>query len=289
MLFRCTETTAPVKPQLLRKGNGETGETMKAIETMTTRTHFAILELGVAIWNQWRATDPLTVPNLKNTDLSELHLENVNLCRADLRGAKLSKAYLYDADFQGADLRGADLTRALLIGANLHKANLSRAVLKHAYLAQSDLSNANFTDACLQKADFKDALLTESILTNAYIAEAELAASFDLTQRQLNSTKDSHLACLDMAMPAQLNAANVETNKTETEMTAEIATEIAPEKTAKKNVVVAAIVSGLNPQQPKKAASALQSAASDLPTEVFQPATREPKLSRPTLRQFAVS
>ncbi|MGB7087066.1 MAG: pentapeptide repeat-containing protein, partial [Phormidesmis sp.] len=164
------------------------------LDTTATATHFDILKLGVSIWNQWRASEPLIVPNLQNTDLSKLHLENINLCRANLRGAKLSHTYLYDADFQDADLRQADLTRALLIGANLHKADLSGAVLEQAYLAQSDLSNANFTGAHLQKADLKDALLTHAVLVDACVAEADLATSFDLTQAQLDKAKDAHLA-----------------------------------------------------------------------------------------------
>jgi uncharacterized protein YjbI with pentapeptide repeats len=187
---------------------------------MATKTHsgkhFAILQLGVSIWNQWRASEPLTVPDLCNADLSGLHLENVNLCRADLRNANLSKAYLFEADFQSADLRKANLTRAGLIGANLHRANLSGATVKQAYLAQSDLSNANLTNTYLQQADFQSALLTEAILKGAHIAEADFTASLDLTQAQIDGTQATHLACFDTALSSQLSSANVlESNPTE--------------------------------------------------------------------------
>ncbi len=168
------------------------------------QTHLAILKLGVSIWNQWRASEPLTSPNLQRADLRGLHLENINLCRANLRGANLRGTYCYDADFQYADLRGASLTRAGLIGANLHKADLTGAVVKQAYLAQSDLSNAKFIRANMQSADFQGALLTQAVLTDAEIAEADFSASFDLTLSQLKVTKDAHLACLSPDLKTQL-------------------------------------------------------------------------------------
>ncbi|NJM97883.1 MAG: pentapeptide repeat-containing protein [Phormidesmis sp. RL_2_1] len=172
--------------------------------TSFTPTHFAILQLGVPIWNQWRASEPLTIPNLQNVDLSGLHLENINLCRANLRGANLCGTYFYDADFQGADLRRANLTRAGLIGANLHRANLSGVVAKRAYLAQSDLSYANLSGACLQAADLRAALLNQTIWTNAKIAEADLSTSDDLPIAQINQLADAHLAHLPSDVRSQL-------------------------------------------------------------------------------------
>lgn len=247
-----------------------------AAKKMATGKHFAILQLGVSIWNQWRAAEPLTVPNLKNADLSDLHLENINLCRANLRGAKLTKAYLYDADFQGADLRDADLTRALLIGANLHKANLSGAILKQAYLAQSDLSNADFTGAQLQRADLKDALLTQADFANARIAEAELSTSFDLTQHQLNSTRDAHLACFDAAVPEGLSLTPHAGLATNIKASADTATTVHT-------------VTKLKLPKATKPATELKAAQEEHPIEVFQPATREPKLSHQGLRHLAAS
>ncbi|MEL6160143.1 MAG: pentapeptide repeat-containing protein [Cyanobacteria bacterium J06627_32] len=170
-----------------------------AASTADTQHHVAILALGVSIWNRWRASEPLTVPNLQNADLSGLVLENVNLAGANLRGADFSGAYLYDADFQKANLEKADLTRAVLIGANFHGASLVKASLEHAYIAQSDLSNANLTGACLQEADLKMALLTQTLLSNASVAAADMAECIDLTELQLKSACDGHLAYLESA------------------------------------------------------------------------------------------
>ena len=167
-----------------------------AIRTRTNAvpSHLPILQLGVSIWNQWRANEPLVTPNLRNADLSGFHLENINLCRADLRGANLSSAYLYEADFQEANLRQANLTRAGLIGANLHRANMAGACIQQAYLGQSDLSNANLAHTNLNKADLQSALLTHTTFTHANLAEADLSHSFDLSAAQLTSAKDPHLA-----------------------------------------------------------------------------------------------
>ncbi len=217
-------------------------------------THFAILQLGVSIWNQWRASEPLTRPNLRNANLSGFHLENINFCRVDLRGANLSSAYLYEADFQEANLRRANFTRAGLIGANLHKAIASGANFQNAYLAQSDLSNANFTKASLQKADLQAALVSDTIFAKANIAETELIGSFDLTKAQLESARNVHLACFDDALRTALN---LEPN----ELTANTATD------------------KMNATKPANTTKEVG---------VFQP-THEPTASKPALRKLAVS
>lgn len=230
-----------------------------------TETHFPILALGVSIWNRWRAAEPLTTPNLRNADLSSLHLESINLCRADLRGATLNNANLYDADFQDADLREANLTRAMLVGANLHNARLCGAMLKNAYLAQSDLSQADFTGAHMQKADFKEALLTKAIFANARIAEADLATSVDLTQPQLNSAKDAHLACFDTALPALL-----------------------PQKISEKVATAQPAARRSAVGTSKRDKVALQPVAVNRSIDVFQPVAREKRLGQPALRELAV-
>lgn len=190
----------------------EPSATTSSVEVQTTETfvedliqpHFAILQLGVSIWNQWRLDDPHIIPNLQGADLREMRLENINLSRANLRGAQLDSAYLFDADFQRADLRGASLVRTMLVGANLHRAKLSDTRLDHAYLNHCDLSNANLTGACLQQAQLHHALLTEATFVNARLTSAEMAESEDLTARQLQVAKDVHLAFLSEAIKERL-------------------------------------------------------------------------------------
>ncbi len=156
-------------------------------------SHCDILDMGVAIWNQWRCDQPMVIPNLQNADLSGMTLENINFSRTNLRGAQLDNAYLYDADFYKADLRDASLVRAGLVGASFHLANLSGANLERAYLNYSDLSSANCTGASLKASNLQEALLTKTILVDAQLSAAEMASSQDLTITQFKGAKDSHL------------------------------------------------------------------------------------------------
>ncbi|MEL7331481.1 MAG: pentapeptide repeat-containing protein [Cyanobacteria bacterium J06560_2] len=167
------------------------------IEQESVHAHFAILQMGVNIWNRWRLKDPHIIPNLQGADLSNMPLENINLSRANLRGANLDNALLFDADFQRADMRGTSLVRTTLIGASLHRANLLDANLEHAYLHHCDLSDANLTGAFLKEAELRFAVLTGATLVNARLADAELAESHDLTVRQLKVAKDAEDAFLN--------------------------------------------------------------------------------------------
>ena len=183
-----------------------------------SKAHLAILHLGVAIWNCWRAQEPLTTPVLVGADLSGLDLENINFCQTNLSGADLSGSYLYDADFQGACLRNANLSRAGLIGANFHKADLSYADLSRAYLSQSDLSNANLLSACLEEADLESALLTSASFKQANLLKAALTDCFDITFAQLKAAQNAHLACCPAAMQAQLATIKKVSNMSESDM-----------------------------------------------------------------------
>ena len=77
--------------------------------------------------------------NLSHTNLSQMHLANINLI---------------DADLSHANLTGVNLTNAKLIAANLSHANLS-----HANLTNAKLMGADLTDAVLTGANFERAKL----------------------------------------------------------------------------------------------------------------------------------
>ncbi|MFK8182968.1 MAG: pentapeptide repeat-containing protein [Phormidesmis sp.] len=252
--------------QTRKKATRKRQDPSKAAFSHFAPSHLAILQLGVSIWNQWRANEPLTAPNLRNADLSGFHLENVNLCRTDLRGANLSSAYLYEADFQEADLRRANLTRAGLIGANLHRANMTEATLQQAYLGQSDLSNANLTSSKLHKADLQSAILTGTQLKHAFLAEADLSDSFDLTAIQLTATEDAHLAYFSNALRIQMGLAPRGTDA-----------EVLPSEREASPLA----------REPKWSGSVNTFRKTSRPVEVFQP-TRKPSINQPALRRLAV-
>ena len=104
---------------------------------MANTEHLAKLKEGVEAWNEWRRTNPETLPNLREAKLSGADLSGAHFQRAYLRHANLSGANLSGASFQGANLRRADLS-----GANFTKAHLGGADLSWTKLSGADLSDA---------------------------------------------------------------------------------------------------------------------------------------------------
>ena len=74
--------------------------------------------------------------NLSHTNLSQMHLANINLI---------------DADLSHANLTGANLTNAKLIAANLSHANLTNVNLTNAKLMGADLTDTVLTGANLKR------------------------------------------------------------------------------------------------------------------------------------------
>ena len=133
---------------------------------MANAEHLALLQQGVAVWNEWRKNNPgethLSGAYLRGADLRKANLSKAKLSRANLRGADLRRADLNEADLRGADLRRADLNEAGLRGADLREVNLS----------QASLYNANFYDAKLNRANL---IRTQLIRTD--ICHADLTGS----------------------------------------------------------------------------------------------------------------
>ena len=102
------------------------------------RVHMRVLKRGVESWNDWRAQNPYTRPNLESGKgfIPDLSLANLSF----------------------ANLRNADLSHICLRRADLSFANLSNA-----YLGYSDFTDADFADAELQGANLKGANLVEVV------------------------------------------------------------------------------------------------------------------------------
>ena len=105
---------------------------------MAVSEQVALLKRDPRAWNQWRADDPLTVPDLQGADLEWANLVRVNLSKARLAGARLHGANLFKADLDRADLQGATLTAACLEFATLVETDL-----RGASLAGSDVFGAS--------------------------------------------------------------------------------------------------------------------------------------------------
>jgi uncharacterized protein YjbI with pentapeptide repeats len=181
---------------------------------MANPEHLAILKKGVVAWNNWRAQNIKTMPdlgeaNLRDEDLSGIRLDGADLSganlirttlmEANLRGAELSgavmtEAYLPEADLSGAELRKTDLFRAYLRGANLHGADLWQANLREVDLTCSDLRKANLSEANLSKANLSEAHLSEADLSAAILVKT------DFSSATLNGCKIYGVAVWDLKL-----------------------------------------------------------------------------------------
>ncbi|MEH2550746.1 uncharacterized protein YjbI with pentapeptide repeats [Bradyrhizobium sp. AZCC 2262] len=174
---------------------------------MANDEHVAMLQQGVAAWNEWRHEKRIDRPDLSKADLRavnlrgwdvnpllntagcQVNLSSANLCGADLRGADLGWADLHGAELNGADVSGTDLRGAnlreadlslMFVGAappsrtNLRSANLSGARLGHAKLHGAILSGADLSGANLIWANLQDADLDEADLCRADLSSANL-------------------------------------------------------------------------------------------------------------------
>lgn len=173
---------------------------------MADAEHLALIEQGVAVWNQWyqkqdRVIPDLTKANLSNCDLSEINLSKANLAEANLSNANLSKARLVNANLSRASLLNANLENANLKGANLDYTIFARStinrqtVIADKYLrvyeivnnqtsskdfSGIDLSNSNLYRANLSKADLSGSKLVNvnfnsANLSDAYLFKADLS------------------------------------------------------------------------------------------------------------------
>lgn len=151
---------------------------------MANEEHLAILKQGVAKWNQWRAENPDTAPDLSHTNLtgadilagprssgfSVPDLSGANLGGADLTRTNFTVVYLFGTDLQGANLSGACLQNVHLAGANLRKANLSGV-----YVFGSNLIETNLNLADLNLATFSLTNLSGVNFSGAHIGGTAFA------------------------------------------------------------------------------------------------------------------
>ena len=137
---------------------------------MSNSEHLAILNQGIEVWNKWRETNPRETPDLRNEDLSESNLNNVNFIDAKLSGVKLKNAHLCKANFSNADLRGANLSGAKIVGTNFSNTDLSKADFTSAYAVDNIPNcsdNVKFTNSTIKGTNFFKAKLNNADFTKA--------------------------------------------------------------------------------------------------------------------------
>lgn len=115
----------------------------------------------------FQALGEILEKHMVKCDLSQTHLENLELSGQRLTGADFTGAYLGDAELYQCSLsfsefNNAILTDAYMVGANLRRANfknadLTGAVLAHTNLVRSLLTRAKLDGADLRRADLRGA------------------------------------------------------------------------------------------------------------------------------------
>ena len=155
---------------------------------MANNAHLEKIGLGPTVWNQWRAEETETIPDLSGADISLALLPEIDLSRANLSGANLSHLVLSGANFTGAQLDQAKFFQVDLSGAQLTRANLRAAHLIEVNLGGANLVEADLTGAQLSEAEFSRANLSDANLTGANLSEANLIEA-NLRGANLNQAK----------------------------------------------------------------------------------------------------
>jgi uncharacterized protein YjbI with pentapeptide repeats len=163
-----------------------------------------ILLMGTEAWNQWRAENPSSSPDLRGAGLQRANLTGADFSGCDLREADLGRSDLNQTNLIGADLRSAVLEGAFIGAANLRDARLDNAAARNAYLMRANLSNASLTSADLERASLQESNLANANLRNSNLLGADL-------ERANLSKADLSGACLNRAnlTEASLNEANL--------------------------------------------------------------------------------
>lgn len=115
--------------------------------------------------------------DLRDADLRNVVLPEVQLSNAMLRGTLLDGADLRNANLNNAMLDGAHLADARLDGANLDNAHLANATLTEAHLDEAHLANAMLTGAHLKGAHLAKATLSGAHLDKADLTGTDLAGA----------------------------------------------------------------------------------------------------------------
>lgn len=148
---------------------------------MANSEHMELVRSGAdATWN-WRGGRL----DLRDADLSGIHLRGARLDHADLRGARLIGADLSGSRLQEASLSGAHLIRAVLNdvrlgGGSLAGALLCLASLRRATLVRCDLTGANLAGADLEAANLAHARLAGAVFDRTKLVDVEFESVMGL-------------------------------------------------------------------------------------------------------------
>jgi len=150
--------------------------------------------------------------DLKNGNLSDVHLPYIHLEESLLHKADLRNAILAGASFNHTDLSSSNLSRINLIAADLIRAKLAGANLTGAFLSGANLSganlrNSNLTDCTLAGANLSGVDFTGAVLRNTNMAGATLRGA-NLSTVDLSDIDLSELNLNGAILPANHGGAS---------------------------------------------------------------------------------
>ena len=119
----------------------------------------------------------------------------ISLAGVVLREANLSNTMLRDVDLTRADFEYTNLSDAYLSDTMLRRAILQNALLVDALMDRTDLTGANLREADLTNADLRDAILDSADVTTANLIGADLSGTELWTAKLFatNTTSPSQL------------------------------------------------------------------------------------------------
>lgn len=149
------------------------------------------MNIKKAIQNAASKGVSLAYADLKNADLTQIVLNDVNLQSADLTNARLTQAKLSDDRFDGAILTKADLTQAHLQrctfrDGKMSSANLVQIQAPFTDFRDADLTNANLVQANLTNCDLRNANLSEAKFSQARFTGSNIANAKMITNDRFN-------------------------------------------------------------------------------------------------------
>jgi beta-lactamase regulating signal transducer with metallopeptidase domain len=138
--------------------------------------YLPIIQKGSASWNNFRKENQQILPDLSNTEISELNLEGINLKNISLEDACIQKSNLNNGDLTGIfannleirnlQLNNADFSNSTLSNAEFKNSTVQNTSFKNANLQSAELTDCNFSNCDFRKANLRDVQFSGGSLNN---------------------------------------------------------------------------------------------------------------------------
>jgi len=129
-------------------------------------------EYGFVKWNKWRKNNNITMPELQNSNLSNISLLRYNLDGANLKGSDLSNANLINCD-----LIDTNLNQTKLVNTNCAFSNFTKATFIDCNLESSQMALANLIETVCIRASFKNASFTHTLLSGSDLRNTDFTGA----------------------------------------------------------------------------------------------------------------